>query len=586
MKRLSSLIISFALMGNPMTLMAAKLPPVATPPDRQSLQPQMLSNIDFVSSLFDAYYAPANWKKSHSNWNLQAEVDKAKAEIIKNPSISVKQFQRILKRFLSSTHDYHVSVNYESTEFASLPFTVKGAEGRYFFVDIDRSRLSEAVYPIYEGDELITFDNLSADAALQKIVAEEFAPPYTNTDRSLAEMMLTFRTGKKGTLVPKGPIMISVKHAKTGAIKSYQLIWDYTPEEIKDISTKKSLSLKASPNLTLKSLNPPLEQNPFFRKMLSPWMDDLRILGSKKKFNGHDLANRESFVPALGNKLWSSDEKFPFNAYIFQTASGKFVGYVRIPHFKGGVDQAIQFAEIITIMQGNTDALVIDEVNNPGGSLFYMYSLLSTLTDKPLSTPQHRVSINQSDVSFALNYIPLFEMIQSDDDAKAVIGDSFSGNPVTYQFAQFMLNYLRFVVEQWNKGNTLTDLTYFYGVDYINPSPIVNYTKPILVLINELDVSCGDFFPAILQDNKRATLLGTSTSGAGGSVESVEFINLLGIKSIKLTTSIAARADNSPIETLGVKPDIAYALTPSDLQNGYQGYTQAVLQALDKILSK
>ena len=50
-----------------------------------------------------------------------------------------------------------------------------------------------------------------------------------------------------------------------------------------------------------------------------------------------------------------------------------------------------------------------------------------------------------------------------------------------------------------------------------DPSPIV-YTKPIIVLIDEFSISAADIFPSMIQDNKRAILVGMRSSGGGGSV--------------------------------------------------------------------
>ena len=100
------------------------------------------------------------------------------------------------------------------------------------------------------------------------------------------------------------------------------------------------------------------------------------------------------------------------------------------------------------------------------------------------------------------------------------------------------------------------------------------------MLVNSLDFSCGDFFPAILQDNKRATILGTKTAGAGGYVLETSFLNLQGIAHFSYTGSIAFRLDGQPIENYGVTPDIVYNMTTYDLQNNYGQYTRTIQEAL------
>jgi len=56
----------------------------------------------------------------------------------------------------------------------------------------------------------------------------------------------------------------------------------------------------------------------------------------------------------------------------------------------------------------------------------------------------------------------------------------------------------------------------------------VNFTKPILVLIDESCYSTGDMFPALIKNNSwngRIVLYGNTTGGAGGNVNN--FIKLL-----------------------------------------------------------
>ena len=236
------------------------------------------------------------------------------------------------------------------------------------------------------------------------------------------------------------------------------------------------------------------------------------------------------------------------------------------------------------LFQERTDALVIDQINNPGGFLFYMCGLLSTLSDQPLFVPKQRMMITQEKVFESIDNLKILEQIQSDDQAQAFLGNDFSGVPVTYQTAQFITDYYQFIVSEWDAGRKLTDPYYIY-LDRILPHSYSNYTKPILLLTNSMDFSCGDFFPAILQDNKRVKILGSVTGGAGGYIETVEFPNRFGIQAFSYTGSIAQRLNGKPIENLGVTPDIEYHITAEDILSGFGGYKELIESAVHDLLN-
>ena len=121
-------------------------------------------------------------------------------------------------------------------------------------------------------------------------------------------------------------------------------------------------------------------------------------------------------------------------------------------------------------------------------------------------------------------------------------------------------------------------------MNYIHPNPNGTYTKPILLLVDELAFSAGDFFPAILQDNNRATIFGTRTAGAGGYVTGGKVNNRLGVMGYHLTGSMAVLSDDSPIENLGVTPDVQYTITPDDYENNYRGYVAAVQSVIESMV--
>jgi C-terminal processing protease CtpA/Prc len=235
-----------------------------------------------------------------------------------------------------------------------------------------------------------------------------------------------------------------------------------------------------------------------------------------------------------------------------------------------------EFSKIIGLFESSTDGMIIDQANNPGGSVFYLYALASMLTDKPLKTPRHRMAITQADIQDALDLIKNLEGIKNDEDAKKMGQPSdLDGYPASYELARFALSYARFFVSEWNAGRKLTRPYWIGGVDHINPAPI-HYTKPILLLTNHLDFSGGDFFPAILQDNRRITILGSRTAGAGGYVNDVKVPNNIGVNAFRCTESIAERVDGNPIENLGVKPDIEYEMTVDDFTQNYAPYVKAI----------
>lgn len=514
---------------------------------------QMLDTIDAIKSTFHAKYAPIEWKGNHLGWDIDREADNAKNRIL-NTQPNTKNFQRIVHDFLNSAKDYHVSPYFFSTEWSLLPFRIKGAEGRYFVTWVDEDTLSFKV-----GDELILFDGKPVAEVLAGLLKSEYSAPYTDTDKALVEDMLTFRMGAGGNIVPSGKINISVKSKGASKATKYKLQWSHNPEKI-----TRSLN---------ETRGPKGERHPFLhKKMMTPFYDDfkdMRMEGAEELRGA-----RDSSFPRLGEVIWEAPQDSFFDAYIYTLPEGKTVGFVRIPSYDGWTEEAEEFSQIIAIMEDHSDALVIDQLDNPGGYVLFMYALLSRVSEAPLAVPSEQMSLIQEDVYFAIDDLDYYE---------AVIKNGWP-SPFTeiggYYFEQDALHkatgFYKFLIDQWNVGKNLSNGTYTLGLSHIAPNPNVRYSKPILVLINELDFSCGDFFPAILQDNGRATLMGTKTAGAGGVVEISSFPNRFGIEAYSITTSIAKRSNGEPIENLGVRPDITYTITADDLQNGYRDYIEAI----------
>lgn len=522
---------------------------------------RMVADIETIRIAFDQMYAPAEWKWSYCDWNLDREANLAKNKILFSDSINTKKYQEIAKEFLLSTKDYHVNVSFYSTESATLPFIIQGSNHRYFFTQ--SYRLND-VY-IEPGDELILFDNQPVDAIIQKLIDKYGYHSTPDTDQTLGEIYLTGRYGFLGMEVPKGEIPIVVKIKNTGEEKKINLEWDYRPEKIANhfnLNNDEPFKGKSKKQMAQEKV----------RKFCSNTMEFTPATQLLKNIEAQNRFDHKSFLPPLGEKIWETN--YFFYAYIYEL-DGKKIGYVRIPDYYNNphYEAVLEFGNIIKKFQ-DTDALVIDQLDNPGGYVVYLYSLLSMLTDTPLTVPKHRVKISYDHLMDGLEFLDILEDVSYDGDILMTIGTDLYGYIVTAKLADQLKQYAEYILKEWKEEHYFTHPIHLFGIDEIPPhaDPKRRYTKPILLLTNELDFSGGDFFPAILQDNKRATILGNRTAGAGGCVKSFEMINRFGIERIRYTWTLAERANLDPIENLGVTPDIPYAITVKDLQSNFEDY--------------
>lgn len=538
----------------------------------------MLRELDFIRNAFEVKYAPSDWKREYCEWDLLQEIERAKTRLLNCTSYEVRDYQQTLLQFLRSTRDHHVGAVLFCTERSSLPFKVASAQGRYFITAVDEEFCFPSGFSLTPGDELLFFDEKPIDEVVSALRVTELGEERGLTEQALTEMLLTERHAAEGHAVPKGTLSITVKAPKQSALRSAQLEWDYHPElianpEVHTLSPLKMGQRKGqfSPKwLEKKMITPLFERKVMSRQAFSP--------------HPHDLGSRVSFLPPLARKIWETAEEDPYDAYMFIHPKNRLtIGYVRIPHYMGDEEDIEEFIKLIRRFQRKTDALIVDQVDNPGGYVFYMYAIASLLSPSPLKAPAHRMTLTQENVANALDAQDFLEGVGTEEELQEFLGDSIQGYPVDQRLVNSLSHYFSFLIEQWNQGQSFTPPYPLYGISKIETHLEVSYTKPILFLINSLDFSGGDLLPAILQDNKRALLLGTRTAGAGGCVEGFHYPNNFGIAYVHYTASIAERTDHRLIENLGVTPDIPYALTAEDYENNYAGYRTAILQGVEAL---
>jgi C-terminal processing protease CtpA/Prc len=257
-------------------------------------------------------------------------------------------------------------------------------------------------------------------------------------------------------------------------------------------------------------------------------------------------------------------------------SNGVRIGYIRIPSMSPpSIFQALQQLDTeIAFFNANTDALIVDVMRNPGGSVSFVESICQRFIPVQFQTMGFEIRATAAWV---------FSFASQLTSAKAVLPPN---HPIVVALQQNFDKVLAAYNE--NRGRSAPVSLNATGSLTLAPVPTA-YTKPLMVLTDEFSASGGDMFPAIMQDNRRGPIFGMRTMGAGGSV--VGFNGTAYTESFfRITVSLMNRGnviqtpDFPPapyVENIGVRPDIvADYMTRANLMSGGAPFVQSFTQAI------
>jgi len=261
----------------------------------------------------------------------------------------------------------------------------------------------------------------------------------------------------------------------------------------------------------------------------------------------------------------------PFVAYYYPSAKGN-LGYLRIPEYypvNENTDEEEfelrykQYQYAINMLEKNTVGLVIDQDHNCGGSVEYLEKMVGLFMDHPYAPQGFRFRASKR------FFLDIEKWLKETDEH-------------TLEHEELLI-IQKDVKDAWERGDFLTTFTNFRGVTLLEPDHDVHYSKPILMLIDELSGSGGDAFPSLMQGYGRAKLFGTRTMGAGGNVTTEASLNYSGI-TLRMTRSLFYRPDGVEVENNGAVPNFNYTITRDDFVYQYLGYRAAYTQKLLEML--
>ncbi len=498
--------------------------------DFQQLMGQIKSN-----------YGPLDYKIKIQHIDVDALQKTYLAQI--EASKTDAEFYDLVLRFNAEFHDSHFGLRIPSKKRARLGFITDLVSGHVLISDVDPKTFPEAQFAIHRGDEVLTFDDQPVMGVISDLSLRR-GMGYAHSALRIGTMALASRSGTNFA-IPSGTAKVVIKALGTGEIRTLELPWVVTGKDF-DFSTE-SMPLFDKQGFSYNELS----IKDLFTEILGPQIEATYMCSGKSRIERPAGAIVISETPVV--------------AYYYPTAKGN-IGYLRIPHYMPLIgtdataeDQTFAMYEyLVGELQKNTVGLIIDQDHNCGGSVSLLHHILSLFIEAPVQTTQFRLVASKENI---LNTTAEIETM----------------NPLSLVYVQAQ-DILARLQQSWKADEFLTSKISFEKGDLAYPNP-VRYSKPVVMLIDELSGSGGDAFPSLMGGYKRAVLLGTRTMGAGGHVTEGTPLNFSQMK-INMTRSLFYRPDGVEVENNGAVPSIPYEITPEDFNQHYVPYREFYTQKL------
>ena len=528
---------------------------------------QKINDFEHLAALYAKQYGPYEWKKQLQSFDLfdltpwMARVRASKDDL---------EFYDVMSEYVSSLNDAHSGYGLPSTFFADLQFTVDIYDGKVLIDAINRQRLPADEFPFRIGDELVSLDGKSAEDWIRELQRYAVAANPLSTRRLAAEW-ITFRPQQ---VIPRAaelaPYATVVTRNEYGHLSTHHVPWTKTGLPL--LSAGPVPSPKAARVRTSMAEESANYMAPLLELQQVALPAHRAVLGFGSLFPIFDLP------PGFTPRLPRSFNDF-FTSGTIQ-AGGRPIGFIRIPSYGPSNTTAAlnQFRQEIAFFQQNTDGLIVDQMRNPGGSVSYVNALLQSLIPNRFRTIGFELRATSSWVIQISNAL---------ESAKAQ-----NAPPHIIALLEHIFRDID-TANRENRGRTgplpLDDVTLDREPATDSQNRMIAYTKPVMVLIDEMSASGADMFPATIQDNGRGVLFGMRTMGAGGNVVGVNVGNYSeGFASVTQSLMVrkdAVTVDGYPsaayIENVGVHPDIVQNyMTRDNLMQSGQPFVEAMIAAM------
>jgi hypothetical protein len=494
------------------------------------------ADFEQLASIIKSQYGPYEYKKALLNLDVDAMAAKYAEEA---ETVSNLEFYHSINHFVAAFQDSHFKSTVQTNYISSLGFVADRINGAVLIDRLIPELLSPEVFPFERGDEIVEFDGKPVNETLEEI-ASYLSSGYKETGLRMAATLLGHRPAS--ALPPqKGFAILTIRRGTSAILEKVKLPWYGAGQLDEDAD---SLSVWSSPRPDYESLS----------------VEDVfeNLPKGEQAFRCQGITR--TAIPRGATLLLAT----PFVAYYHPTPKGN-IGYLRIPHYSWGDKADVRFQQyeyVVSELEKNTVGLIIDQDHNCGGNVSFLEKMVGLFASKPYQGLSFQFLASRAEYLGFKNWV----------DAEARF---------TLQGKDW-LGVVDLVREAWAKGDRLAPKTTYHNNRELQPNGI-RYSKPILMLVDEMSGSGGDAFPAMLQGIQRAKLMGVRTMGAGGHVQAVPGLNYSSNK-LNLTKSLFYRPDGVAVENNGAVPDIAYQPTRDDFLYKYKIYQKRYLEELMKLI--
>lgn len=240
----------------------------------------------------------------------------------------------------------------------------------------------------------------------------------------------------------------------------------------------------------------------------------------------------------------------PFVARVFIQEDGSRVGYIRLETFSLDNTASDKLSELIVkFNKMKVKGVILDALNNGGGSLVAGLRMANVLTEKALDYPKMQLGLNDNWMN-SFHADSLYSAGDKGSDARRTMAARVYKTLVEDQKAGLRLS----------RAISTTELDPFILTQdktaCKKAGKCLGSSVKLVLMVNEMCASMCDIFASIFHDNKMGTIVGSQTMGAGGNVVMHMSAPVTQIM-MNQTESLIVDVAGNYLENNGVKPDEA-----------------------------